>query len=76
MAVSHKKLKIDECHLTGAQVVAYLADPQSAGDYYAEDGMAPMNWLATPFVNEAFGLGPISGKQIRHVGRPDRGWRA
>src|SRR5215467_9432765 len=84
MAVSYKKLKIDEEHLTGAQVVAYLADPQSAGDYYTEDGSAPMNWLTTPRVSERFALGedvsrtklrlliegrdPVTGRSIRNRG--------
>jgi hypothetical protein len=84
MAASFKKLKIDEQHLTGAQVVAYLADPQSAGDYYSESGTAPMNWLATPLANTLFALGenvsrtklrlliegrdPVSGRGIRHRG--------
>ncbi len=56
MAVSFKKLKIDGEHLSGAQLVSYLADAQAAGDYYSEDETAPMNWLATPLARRRYAL--------------------
>jgi conjugative relaxase-like TrwC/TraI family protein len=86
VATSLKKLKIGKGQLAGADVVGYLADPQDVGDYYTEDGAAPMNWLATDRVKTRFGLGkkvspttlahliegtdPITGQLIRRYG-PD-----
>ena len=86
MAVSVKKIKVGPGALSGKDVVNYLADPQSAGDYYSEDGAAPMNWLATPHATTLFALGekvsrsklrdliegvhPVTGQVIRRAG-PD-----
>lgn len=67
-------------------IVAYLQDPQAAGDYYTEGGRAFMRWITTPRVRGLFALGesvrasdmasllagkdPVSGQLIRRVG-PD-----
>jgi hypothetical protein len=65
MAVSFKKLKIDGKHLSGVQLVSYLADAQAAGDYYSEDETAPMNWLATPLARRRYALADYGCRRRR-----------
>ena len=68
MATSLKKLKIGG-QLTGADVVGYLSDPQDVGDYYTEEGTAPMNWLATERARTIFALHPkrVSTTTLRQL---------
>jgi conjugative relaxase-like TrwC/TraI family protein len=69
MATSLKKLKIGVGQLAGADVVGYLADPQDVGDYYTEEGTAPMNWLATERARTIFALHPdrVSTTTLRQL---------
>jgi hypothetical protein len=48
MSVSWNKLKVGgSVALSAAEIVAYVADPQAAGDYYSEADQTFLMWHTT-----------------------------